>query len=194
MVVEPCAAVAERLTLVSGPANSGKSLWAETLAQRSGCPVLYVATGPQRPDDKSWQERLQRHRRRRPPHWRTQEVGLALVEAIETAPPQSVVLVDSLGTWVAAGLELDALSWLARCDALLMALQCASARFILVSEETGWGVVPATQVGGLFRERLGALMQQLMPICDNAWVVLHGRAINLLACSEPVPSAREASP
>ena len=60
---------------------------------------------------------------------------------------------------------------------------------ILVSEETGWGVVPSTAVGGRFRQRLGELMQQLMPACDSAWLVLHGRAIDLLACSAVVPSA-----
>ena len=193
MVAEPKGARVGRLTLVSGPASSGKSLWAETLADRSGRPVRYLATGPQRPDDRDWQQRLERHRRRRPSHWSTHEVGLELVQGITAAPEQSLLLVDSLGTWVANGLELESRSWSRLCDGLLHALQATTVPVIVVSEETGWGVVPSTAVGGRFRQRLGELMQQLMPSCDCAWLVLHGRAIDLLACSEAVPPTVQGS-
>ena len=36
-------------TMVSGPAGSGKSRWAELLAERSGLTVVYLATGPSGP-------------------------------------------------------------------------------------------------------------------------------------------------
>lgn len=193
VVAEPQGARAGRLTLVSGPASSGKSLWAETLAHRSGRPVRYLATGPQRPGDQDWQQRLERHRQRRPSHWSTHDVGLELVQGINTAPEHTLLLVDSLGTWVAAGLELEATSWCQQCDALLHALHSTTSPVIMVSEETGWGVVPSTVVGGRFRQRLGELMQHLMPACDSAWLVLHGRAIDLLACSEVVPPVLEGS-
>ena len=54
-------------------------------------------------------------------------------------------------------------------------------------EETGWGVVPPTQIGGLFRDRLGQLAQQLDQIADVSWLVLQGRAVDLRAISHPVP-------
>lgn len=180
-----------RCTLVTGPASSGKSLWAETLALRSRLPVVYLATGPQRPDDAAWQERLRRHRQRRPSHWRCQEVGLDLVAALARAEAGTLVLVDSLGTWVAAGLDLDESAWFAQCSALSDVVRRAAAELVLVGEETAWGVVPPTAVGGRFRQRLGSLLQQLMPACDAAWLVLHGRALNLLGLSEPVPDALE---
>jgi len=115
-------------------------------------------------------------------------VGFALADAIRSCRPGDLALVDSLGTWVAAGLELENPAWHSASEELLMALEQAGAPLILVGEETGWGVVPPTQSGGLFRDRLGLLLQQTMSCCDAAWLVLHGRAIELLANSRAVPS------
>ncbi len=185
-VVELNAPLIPRCSLVTGPASSGKSLWAETLAQRSKRPVLYLATGPELPDDEAWQERLRRHRERRPNHWHCQEVGLQLTPALLAAPPETCVLVDSLGTWVAAALDLDATSWAQLCAAMADAVRKAPAPLVLVGEEAAWGVVPATAAGGVFRQRLGNLLQQLMPLCDDAWLVLHGRALNLMQISDPI--------
>lgn len=179
-------AEAPRLTLVSGPANSGKSLWAESLAIQSGRPVLYVATGPQRPNDARWQERIRRHRQRRPQQWGCLEVDLALPTAIAGIDSGSIGLIDSLGTWVAGGLDLDEQAWQQQAHDLHSTLRKAVAPLILVAEETAWGVVPPTAVGLLFRDRLAGLIQQLMPLCDAAWLVLHGRALDLLSLSQPI--------
>jgi adenosylcobinamide kinase / adenosylcobinamide-phosphate guanylyltransferase len=175
-----------RCTLVTGPASSGKSLFAEQLAMAAGRPVTYLATGPQRPDDRDWQERLRRHRQRRPETWSCIEVEQELAAALRNCSADQLALVDSLGTWVAAALELDAGSWNRRCLELLESIDRTEACLILVAEEAAWGVVPATAIGGLFRQRLGQLLQDLMPSCDAAWLVMHGRAIDLLAISQPV--------
>ena len=58
---------------------------------------------------------------------------------------------------------------------------------VLVIEETGWGVVPPTRIGGLFRDRLGALAQCLQTQADQSWLVLQGRAINLGELGQLVP-------
>jgi len=98
-------------TMVSGPAGSGKSRWAELLAERSGLTVVYLATGPQRPDDADWQQRLERHRRRRPSSWHCHEVAGELGPALGQLRPGQLALVDSLGTWVAAFLETGDQEW-----------------------------------------------------------------------------------
>ena len=59
---------------------------------------------------------------------------------------------------------------------------------ILVSEQTGWGVVPPTAIGGLFRDRLGSLEQQLAPLCSAIWLVIAGRALNLTSLGMAVPT------
>lgn len=176
------------LTLVSGPSRGGKSRWAEHLAARSGLAVTYLATGPSLPDDPAWQERLQRHRQRRPPQWGCREVGGELAAALADLEPVQLGLVDSLGTWVAAHLDLEPEDWALCCADLITAIRRCRAPLVVVCEETGWGVVPSTAAGSRFRDRLGTLQQDLQSQSEAAWLVLQGRAIDLLALSQPVPA------
>lgn len=175
------------LTLVTGPSRGAKSRWAEHLAQQQGSAVLYVATGPALPGDDPWQRRLALHRQRRPAAWITHEVGAELPEFLLTAPNRRLLLIDSLGTWLAQHIELSDPEWEGRQQALLTAVGVCGSPMVVVAEECGWGVVPATAAGGRFRDRLGRLEQLLMARAGAAWLVLHGRAIDLLACSVPVP-------
>jgi adenosylcobinamide kinase/adenosylcobinamide-phosphate guanylyltransferase len=175
------------LTLVSGPARGGKSRWAEHLAAGSALEVVYLATGPQLPDDPAWQRRLERHRRRRPVHWRSREVGGDLAAALAVLRPGELGLVDSLGTWVAGHIQDGRQDWDRRSDELLGAVGTCRAALVLVCEETGWGVVPSTDVGGRFRDRLGGLQRRVQERCDAAWLVLQGRAVDLLSLGLPVP-------
>jgi adenosylcobinamide kinase/adenosylcobinamide-phosphate guanylyltransferase len=159
--------------------------------------VLYVATGA--PADGSpdplWTARVETHRRRRPASWGCLETGPDLPSALEArlAPhhPQAdhLLLIDSLGSWLAWHLEEGENHWQMRCRDLLTVLQRPGAPVLLVVEETGWGVVPATAVGGLFRDRLGALQQQLMAQASGAWLVVAGRAIDLFQWGQVVPGA-----
>ena len=175
------------ITVVTGPARSGKSRWAEHLAQVSGLEVTYVATGGSGVDDPQWQARLALHRQRRPPAWGCQEVGFELAGSLTTIGTHSLALVDSLGSWVAHGLELDAVTWDQHSQRLLRAMDGCMGTVIVVSEQTGWGVVPPTAIGGLFRDRLGELEQQVMAIATTGWLVVAGRAIDLLSTSVAVP-------
>jgi len=184
VVVDPAL---PRFSLITGPAGSGKSRWAEHLAASSGLDVIYIATGPSLEDDPSWQERLRRHRQRRPPHWQLWEVGGDLSEALARLRPGQLALVDSLGTWVAAHLETDQTTWSLCCAALVERVRLGESPLLLVGEECGWGVVPPTEVGGRFRERLAALQQRLSAEADASWLVIQGRALDLTNLSIPIP-------
>ena len=176
------------MTLICGPAGGGKSRWAEHLASLSGRQVVYLATGPLLPDDSDWQRRLDRHRRRRPAHWTCREVGAELAPALSQLSSGEIALIDSLGTWVAAWLEASAALWDERCSELSEGLRGSEAPLLLVCEEVGWGVVPSSQAGGLFRQRLAELEQRLMADAAAAWLVIAGRALDLRALSVPVPA------
>ena len=174
------------LILVSGPSRGGKSRWAESLLTNDPF-VIYVATGMKRDDDSAWVERLRIHRERRPSHWSLLEPGPDLIQSLQTIEPRQSVLVDSLGGFVATHLDMDGPAWTKHSDDLITTLAHLSSKCVVVIEETGWGVVPATQIGGLFRDRLGQLAQQLDQIADLSWLVLQGRALDLRAISHPVP-------
>jgi adenosylcobinamide kinase/adenosylcobinamide-phosphate guanylyltransferase len=168
-----------RISLVTGPARSGKSEWAEALATNSGQSVIYIATSSVDPADLDWQKRVDLHRDRRPPHWLLQEVPIALPEAINAATAEDCLLIDSLGTWLANLLEQDDATWQTTVDSLVESLRQTPSIVILVSEETGWGVVPAYPIGRLFRDRLGSLTRQVGSVASAVYLVVAGYAVDL---------------
>lgn len=187
------------LILVTGPARSGKSEWAEQLAGQSAYPVTYLATAQTDPSDADWQDRIARHRQRRPADWLTLEVPLHLADAIQTAGQSSAeaagdaglgasaiappcLLVDSLGTWLANLLEQSETEWAVTVETLLTCLHHRNSMVILVAEETGWGVVPAYPLGRLFRDRLGTLTRRIGAIADAVYLVVGGFALDLRQC------------
>ena len=178
-----------KLILVTGPSRSGKSRWAESLVSDFKC-VTYIATSPTRPDDEAWQQRILLHRRRRPPHWTVLESGPELMQAvhqIDSSEQDHAVLIDALGGFVAAHLDQDNQNWQQLTDQLSVCLTTMKQTIVLVVEETGWGVVPPTAIGGLFRDRLGQLGQRLNDQADESWLVVQGRALNLHQLGFPVP-------
>jgi adenosylcobinamide kinase/adenosylcobinamide-phosphate guanylyltransferase len=70
---------------------------------------------------------------------------------------------------------------------LIKTLQDRERPVVLVIEETGWGVVPATAIGGRFRDRQGRLAHQLEHIASASWLVVQGRALDLHALGAAVP-------
>lgn len=185
------------IILVTGPSRSGKSEWAEQLAQQCAQQqtqqVVYIATARTDPKDAEWQARIERHKLRRPSHWQCQEVPIKLTEAIAGSPQQPhdrshCLLIDSLGTWLANLIEVDDAQWEAQQQELLAALGNVSATVILVAEETGWGLVPAYELGRTFRDRLGALTRAIGALADDVYLVTGGFALNLSHLGTPVQS------
>ena len=175
-----------RLVLVSGPSRGGKSRWAEHLLSED-LEVTYVATALDRPTDQDWQTRLELHRQRRPSHWYLLETGADLTSGLRMIPQHSSVLIDALGGFVASHLDDTDEVWNECCDELIQQLAAMDQTCVVVIEETGWGVVPPTVIGGRFRDRLGSLAQRLDGKADAAWLVLQGRAVDLHSLSQRVP-------
>ena len=176
-----------KVIVVTGPARSGKSEWAETLATQSGKSVIYLATAQADLTDLEWISRIEQHRRRRPPDWVTLEVPYQLIETMETISPGNCLVIDSLGTWVANLLEQDDVVWQVTVQNLCLSLQQFAGDVILVAEETGWGVVPAYTSGRTFRDRLGGLIRQLGAIADPVYLIAGGHVLNLSYLGFPLP-------
>jgi adenosylcobinamide kinase/adenosylcobinamide-phosphate guanylyltransferase len=181
--------------LITGPSRGGKSEWAETLAASMAGQgaVTYLATGmAPSSSDPAWQERIDRHQRRRPGAWLLYELTdpLNLPGLLSAASPlaEQLVLLDSLGSWVAALLDLDELAWQHQQNCLLSSLRERRTAVVLVAEEVGWGVVPPTAIGGLFRDRLGQLVRRCADLCPHRWLVLAGDALPLHQLAQRVPN------
>jgi adenosylcobinamide kinase/adenosylcobinamide-phosphate guanylyltransferase len=121
------------------------------------------------------------------------EVGSDLIHHLEKLagdlrdPLTPCVLIESLGTWLAWHLDEGDEAWQSRCAQLHLAIERFPGPVIIVVEETGWGVVPPTAIGGLFRDRLGGLQQELMQHGTGAWLVVAGRALDLMRMGHAVP-------
>ncbi|NWF57973.1 MAG: bifunctional adenosylcobinamide kinase/adenosylcobinamide-phosphate guanylyltransferase [Fischerella sp.] len=177
-----------KIILVTGPARSGKSEWAEALAVQSQKAVIYVATATCNDADHEWQQRIQKHQQRRPQNWVTLEVPVELSATLAEAKPNTCILIDSLGTWVANLLSQEEAIWEKTVQELLETVELVAADMIFVAEETGWGVVPAYPIGRTFRDRLGALVRQLSAISALVYLVTGGHVLNLSLLGSPLPT------
>jgi len=178
------------IILITGPSRSGKSEWAEQLADYQQAhhqqEVIYIATARTNPNDAEWQARIEQHKARRPESWRCAEVPVNLAAAIAPQASSHCLLIDSLGTWLANLIEQSSEEWQQTQAQLLEALQQTDATVILVAEETGWGVVPAYEMGRLFRDRLGILSRQAAAIASETYLVTSGYALPLSKLAVPV--------
>ncbi|MBD2128234.1 bifunctional adenosylcobinamide kinase/adenosylcobinamide-phosphate guanylyltransferase [Microcoleus sp. ZQ-A2] len=176
-----------QIILVTGPARSGKSEWAEDLARQTDQAVIYVATAIANPDDVEWLTRIEKHQQRRPGEWTTRLVPVELAATIrDYSDSGCCLLVDSLGTWVANLLEQDEANWEKTLQDLLDSLVQTAGCVICVAEETGWGVVPAYPIGRLFRDRLGELVRKIGIIANTVYLVTGGHVLNLSALGSPL--------
>ncbi len=158
-----------------GGTRSGKSAFAEELAGRAG-PVRYVATAAVDPADGDFADRVAAHRERRPADWQVVEGDP--VRAL--AEPTPMTLIDDLGTWLTG--RIDARSaWESPrgtvapdVEELVAAIAGYAQPLVIVSPETGLGVLPGTRSGRLFADEIGTLNQQVAALCDEVYLVVAG--------------------
>ncbi|MFF4216236.1 MULTISPECIES: bifunctional adenosylcobinamide kinase/adenosylcobinamide-phosphate guanylyltransferase [Actinomycetes] len=176
-----------RRTLVLGGARSGKSVEAERRLE-SFPEVLYVATGGTRPGDADWAARVALHRERRPGSWRTAETTDLVPLLAAEGPP---LLLDCLSLWLTDAMDSvgawDDESWAdggkdalaVRVAELVAAVRATPRTVVLVSNEVGSGVVPATASGRRFRDELGRLNTAVAGECEHVLLVVAGQALAL---------------
>ncbi|EIK53367.1 adenosylcobinamide kinase/adenosylcobinamide-phosphate guanylyltransferase [Stutzerimonas stutzeri TS44] len=147
------------LELILGGARSGKSRLAERLAADSDLAVTYIATSQAL--DGEMAARIVHHRQRRPAHWALVEEPLQLARVLrEQAGAQRCLLVDCLTLWLTNLLMLEDPTRLAdERDAFLDCLGELPGRVILVSNETGLGVVPLGELTRRYVDEAGWLHQ-----------------------------------
>ncbi|MFJ1565199.1 bifunctional adenosylcobinamide kinase/adenosylcobinamide-phosphate guanylyltransferase [Streptomyces erythrochromogenes] len=173
-----------RRTLVLGGARSGKSVEAERRLE-SFPEVVYVATGGTRDGDAEWAHRVGLHRERRPASWRTVETCELVPLLAEDGPP---LLIDCLALWLTDAMDRagawDDEVWAERgrqelgerTAALVAAVRATRRLVVLVSNEVGSGVVPATASGRRFRDELGRLNARVAGECEHVLLVVAGQA------------------
>jgi adenosyl cobinamide kinase/adenosyl cobinamide phosphate guanylyltransferase len=162
------------LTMLLGGVRSGKSRLAVELARGSDAPVTLIATAE--PGDEEMAERIRRHRAARPSSWRTIEEPLDLAPAIESVPDGTCMVIDCLTLWASnlivrgtADGEIDSRS--------AAAAALAAGRLgptIAVSNEVGWGIVPANALARRYADTLGRVNVAWVGTATRSFLVVAG--------------------
>jgi adenosylcobinamide kinase / adenosylcobinamide-phosphate guanylyltransferase len=170
-----------KVILVTGGARSGKSRFAERLAE--GYPPLrgYVATG--QAGDAEMADRISRHRGRRGSDWETIEETLALPDALLAADGCfNVMLVDCVTLWLSNLLfdtEVGAAGVLSRVEKLTETFNTLTSPLIIVTNEVGMGIVPEHHLARTFRDLAGEANEMIAAKADEVYVCISGLPLKL---------------
>jgi adenosylcobinamide kinase / adenosylcobinamide-phosphate guanylyltransferase len=157
--------------LILGGARSGKSSLAEQQALRTGRKLVYVATATA--GDHEMSARIRHHQQRRGSNWALVEAPVYLAQTLqEQQCRERCIVVDCLTLWLSNCLQQDC--WEQQKIALLHALPGLSGQIILVSNETGLGVVPMGELSRRFVDEAGLLHQELAALCQRVTLMVAG--------------------
>jgi adenosylcobinamide kinase/adenosylcobinamide-phosphate guanylyltransferase len=174
------------ITFITGGCRSGKSSFAQRLAEKSGDKRLFIATAPVLDDE--MKIRVRRHREmRRELGWDTVEEQYALADCFRRRGGYEVVLCDCLTLWVnnllyqssERGALLEEEEIAARCREVCDAARSTQARVLFVSNEVGMGIVPADEVSRRYRDLVGRCNQETAAASDSVFFVVSGLPIQL---------------
>ena len=166
-----------RSALILGGARSGKSAYAQVLAEACSPERLYLATGA--PADEEMAARIARHQADRGAGWKTLEEPLEVASALLThAQAGRVVVVDCLTLWLSNLMQAgrdpgDAVT------ALAEAMGALAGPVVLVSNEVGMGLVPDHKLGREFRDWQGRVNREIGAACDAVIFVAAGLPLQL---------------
>ena len=162
--------------LILGGARSGKSALAEARAKASGLDMVYLATATA--GDKEMSSRIAHHRQRRGTDWHLVEEPVALAAALRSHHGEErCVVVDCLTLWLSNCLHEEC--WESESAALLDTLPELSGHVILVSNETGLGVVPMGELTRRFVDESGFLHQRTAQLCQQVTLTVAGLPVSL---------------
>ncbi|MDB5650214.1 MAG: cobP [Hyphomicrobiales bacterium] len=161
-----------RTALILGGARSGKSGFAQGLAENSGRKPVLIATAQALDDEMA--ARIAHHRADRGSVWGVLEEPLDLVGALaREAINDNITVVDCLTLWI-GNLMCAELEVALECERLIEAVTLVRAPVIFVSNEVGSGIVPDNAMARTFRDYQGRLNQRLAQACDHVVLVVAG--------------------
>jgi adenosylcobinamide kinase / adenosylcobinamide-phosphate guanylyltransferase len=177
-----------RAALVIGGARSGKSAYAQGLAEAAASERLYLATGSA--GDAEMAARIARHQASRGAGWSTLEEPLDLGEALaRRARPGCIILVDCLTLWL-SNLMLAGRDPGPEIARLAGAIGALAGPAILVSNEVGMGIVPEHRLGRDFRDAQGQANREIAQVCDVVVLVAAGLPVLLKPAPRPAVQLR----
>lgn len=171
-----------QLTLILGGARSGKSSYAQSVAEAAGKSVTFIATAQALDEEMS--ARIQKHRAERAPSWETLEIPFDVALHTQQIKSDTVIL-DCLtllltnllmqfvkDDLVEEGPFMQALQ--KEIDELCSTIHEGKQDWMIISNEVGLGLVPPYQMGRVYRDGLGWANQRLAREADKVILMVAG--------------------
>lgn len=162
---------------ITGGERSGKSSYAQNLAQQLTDTPIYLATS--RKWDGDFQKRVDRHVADRDERWTTMEeekfIGKLEVE-------NQVVVLDCITLWLTnwyVDTKNDVALSLESAKEELEQFFSKKGTFIIISNEIGMGVHASTEIGRKFTELQGWVNQYIAKRADEAVFMVSGLPLKL---------------
>lgn len=170
------------LALILGGARSGKSSYAQSLAEATGKPVTFIATAEALDDEMS--ARIQKHRAERPATWETLEIPFDIASQLHRVKSK-VVLLDCVTLLISNLLmqfmkddRVDEAPFMVavqeEINELVRRLRVGEQDWLLISNEVGLGLVPPYQMGRVYRDAIGWANQRLAREADTVIFMVAG--------------------
>lgn len=169
------------ITLITGGSRSGKSSFAQRMAEERSGSRLFLATCPV--TDREMELRILRHiRDRGQKGWDTIEEPVRLAEVLRQAVRYDTVLIDCLTLWISnlqhaalqAQQSLDEDRAGKEAERLLRAARAHPGEVIMVTNEVGLGIVPDNPLARQFRDLVGRCNQCAGGEADRVFLVCCG--------------------
>lgn len=179
-----------------GGARSGKSSYAEELANKLSKKTAYIATAEI--IDAEMQKRVEIHKSRRPDTWMTfefkngtpelkdyekilkniirKEYDVVLIDCItillfRLIHKHKLDMLEIIGNALEKEIEYEVSTFFGKFIELS---KRSNLRFIIVSNEVGMGVVPSYPLGRIFRDLMGIVNKQIAAVADEAYFFVAG--------------------
>jgi adenosylcobinamide kinase/adenosylcobinamide-phosphate guanylyltransferase len=171
-----------KIVLVVGGSRSGKSDYAQELAEAGTCERYYLATcPPPQGDDPEMAARVAAHQRRRQDRgWQMREEAVDLASLVQILPGGATLLIDCLSLWLSNLLYADADGRLDEVRVAVLAAELLAAgraregQLIMVANEVGCGLVPELALARRFRDLAGRCNQVMAAGADQVVQVVCG--------------------
>lgn len=170
------------LSLILGGARSGKSSYAQTFAEATGKSVTFIATAQALDEEMS--ARIQKHRAERPVSWGTLEIPLEIASHVQQVNSDVVILdcitllVNNLLMQFVKDDLVDEAPFMQavqkEINELVAKISEQKQTWMIISNEVGLGLVPAYQMGRVYRDGLGWANQRLAREADKVIFMVAG--------------------
>jgi len=170
------------IALILGGARSGKSSYAQKLAEDSGKSVTFLATAQALDEEMS--ARIQKHRAERPVHWETLEIPLNISARVKQIKSDMVILdcitllVTNLLMQFVKDDLVDETPFMQvvqnEMEDFLSVIGESNQHWLIISNEVGLGLVPPYQMGRVYRDGIGWANQRLAREAEKVLFMVAG--------------------